>query len=125
MTKNSLNSQLLSEGWMVADEYTKGLFPGAQYMRQLGGKNTPFVTCDLSIVKSNLAEWIPIHGSFKMPASSTPELAAQALMDYWENLPNEHKLKYVKSESPLVLRQAGDADDGIENHEKNAHRPRG
>ena len=94
------DGQLLANGWSLADDYTKDVLRGAVFMRQLGGAGTPFVLYDLTILKSDSGEWIPVHGIVKMPAVASPEDAAAALADYWENLPDIHK------------RRAGSSGDG-------------
>lgn len=84
---------LLAHGWSLADDYTKELFPGAVFERRMGGSGTPFVVHDLTIVDTRAGEWIPIHGSIKMQAVSTPALAASALLRHWQELPDVHKLR--------------------------------
>lgn len=89
------DSFLLADGWLLANDYTKNCLPGAIYMRTFGGKGTPYVTYDLTIVKSDYGTWIPVHGTVKMPAVDTPEKAAEALISYWHDVPEESKLAAV------------------------------
>ena len=103
---------LLSHGWSLTDEYTKDLFPGAMFMRQVGGKGTPFASYDFTIVQSDSQHWIPVHGSVKKPAVDSPEEAAQVLAEYWHDLPNEQKLMHVSSRSPEFAK----ARDHAETH---------
>lgn len=92
------SGQLLNHGWSTADDWTKDCEPGAVFMRTEGGGESPFARYDFTIAKSDSGEWIPIHGSVKMPAVATPEDAAFALDSYWHNLPGEHKLKWVSAD---------------------------
>ena len=85
--------QLLAHGWLLANEYTKDLFPGAVFMRQIGGSATPFASYDFAIVQSDSEAWIPVHGCVKMPPVTSPEEAAYGLMKYWHDLPDEGKLR--------------------------------
>ena len=84
--------QLLAHGWSPADEYTKDLFPGATFMRSIGGSDTPFAHYDFSIAQKDDGQWVPIHGSVKMAPVASPEEAAFALMSYWSDLPTYGKM---------------------------------
>ena len=86
--------ELLQNGWMEADGRTKDYFPGAAYMRSIGGGGTPFATYMFTIVESDSGNWVPVHGSIKMPGVETPEKAAYGLMQYWHELPNESKFRF-------------------------------
>lgn len=74
------------------------------YYRRLGGRGTPFVTCDLSIEWSNGA-WLPFHGSVAMKPEATLVRAANALMDYWHSLPLRDRLDH-KVYAALVARNS-------------------
>lgn len=87
------SGQLLAHGWSLADGYTKDLFPGATFMRSIGGSDTPFAHYDFSIVQKDDCQWVPIHGSAKMAPVASPEEAAFALMSYWTDLPTDGKMR--------------------------------
>jgi len=86
--------QLLANGWLPANEFTQNLFPGAVFMKRLGGPSTPFVSFDFTLATTDTGQWIPIHGSVKMPPEATPEDAAMALTSYWKNLPDVDKRRW-------------------------------
>jgi len=86
--------ELLQNGWMEADGRTKDYFPGAAYMRSIGGGGTPFATYMFTIVEAVSRSRVPVHGSIKMPGVETPEKAAYGLMQYWHELPNESKFRF-------------------------------
>lgn len=80
-------SQLTDAGWVPADGYTKDLFPGATFMRTIGGAGTPFASYDFTIAQGEGGTWVPIHGSVKMNPVASASEAADRLLDYWHDLP--------------------------------------
>ena len=88
---------LLTDGWVAADEMTREALPGAMFMRQLGGGDSQFAPYDLTILFRSAGEspWIPVHGSHRMPGVTTPRDAAVALITYWNELPKDSKMMAV------------------------------
>lgn len=82
---------LLAHGWSVDTE-------SCGFFRRLGGKGTPFVTCDLSIERLHGA-WVPHHDGVAMNPEATPSQAANALMDYWRSLPLRDRLSQTAAEN--------------------------
>lgn len=79
--------ELLASGWRLGKTEQGDI----EFARTLGGQGTPFVTYDLSVEQRG-SSWIPMHGSIKMAAESTPENAANAVLRYWHDLPLRDKL---------------------------------
>ncbi len=96
------DGQLLAHGWRLANDWTKDYFPGAVFMRQIGGSGTPYATYDFTLVKAGENKWIPIHGDKKMAAVASPEEAAFALTQYWLNLPDGQKRTVLSYPNELV-----------------------
>ena len=93
--------ELLANGWHLADEYTKDLFPGAVFMKRVGGINTPYATYDFTLVKANDDQWVPIHGSVRLQSVKSAEEAAFELQRYWDELPGSARLRYAGNEPKL------------------------
>lgn len=83
---------LLAHGWQLANANIKAAFPDAVFMRCLGGGGSPYVSYGLTIVRNDDGTWTPMHGNVKMEQVQSPEAAATALMEYWNKLPDCHKL---------------------------------
>lgn len=92
--QTAINTPMPENEWLLADEYTREVVPGAVFMKTMGGPGTLYVRYDLSIVKNEKDEWIPVHGSVKMPATATAEEAAAQLDSYYKNLPDSSKLRW-------------------------------
>lgn len=96
------NKNYPPQGYLCASEHTKDTVPGAIYEKVFSEPDT--VSFWMTIAHNQEGNgFIPIHGSVKMEECESAVQAGQDLQQYWDDLPDSSKRRYI----PPSERQSG------------------